>query len=378
MSFLRRAAAAVAFLTLSLGIVFGAAPSRAADAAEPPAAAAPPDDAVSEWSIEATQRLSEIRERLSVQSDLQKLEGLLAALEKRFDANLGNVLAHPDSAHGLTEAAIRDAKSELDAVSTGVTSISNILAQRSATLEAVSKETADMMKRAQALRVPGAAPQPEAIVKRLDSIVSEAKRLLQSAQQRLDRAAQLQNRLLVLQDRARTADSDLTEVGAERLRALIQVQQPPLWRVHAADIAGSAAGSTYFVGQAVPGALQFLQDNISRAVLHIGVFVSGFVLVTYLRRRFGSEKLGGRSSRAATRPYSAAALLMLLASPFVYPEAPSSVLQMLGLLSIVPMVRILNLYLAAANCARRYTRWPVRSCSNDSPPLLHATSCCNG
>ncbi len=215
------------------------------------------------------------------------------------------MLAHPDSAHGLTEAAIRDAKSELDAVSTGVTSISKILAQRSAALEAVSKEITDMMKRAQALRVPGAAPQPEAIVKRLDSIVGEAKRLLQSAQQRLDRAAQLQNRLLVLQDRARTADSDLTEVGAERLRALIQVQQPLLWRVKVADIAASTAGSTYFIGQAIPGALQFLQDNVSRVVLHIGVFVAGFALVTYLRRRFGSETLGGRSARAATRPYSA-------------------------------------------------------------------------
>ena len=121
----------------------------AAAAEKPPAPAAPPNEAVGEWSIQATQRLSEIRERLSGSSEIEKLEKSLAVLEKRFDENLGDVVAHPDSAHVLTEAAIRDATSELDTVTSGTTSISEVLAQRSAAMEAVSKEIGEMIKRAQ-------------------------------------------------------------------------------------------------------------------------------------------------------------------------------------------------------------------------------------
>ena len=320
----------------------------AAAAEKPPAPAAPPNEAVGEWSIQATQRLSEIRERLSGSSEIEKLEKSLAVLEKRFDENLGDVVAHPDSAHVLTEAAIRDATSELDTVTSGTTSISEVLAQRSAAMEAVSKEIGEMIKRAQSARAPSETPLPEAIRARLDTILSESDRLLRIAQQRLDRAAKLQNKILVLQDRARTARTDLTEVSAERLRALIRVQQPPLWRMTFDDIGASSAGSTRFLGQALPSAWQFAQDNLARVILHVGVFVAGFALVSYLRRRFETEPRGGRTSRAATRPISAALLLMLLVAPVVYPDAPSGVLQILGLVTIVPMVRILLLYLDPA------------------------------
>ena len=325
------------------------APAATPAAPTPPAAATPPpEDAVSEWSIEATRRLSEIRERLSGPSEVDKLEKSLAALEKRFDENLGDVAAHPDAAQALTEAAIRDATSELDAVTNGAAGISDVLGQRSAALEALSREMNDLVKRAQALWTPSAAPLPEAIRARLDGIVNEATRLLRVAQQRLDRAAQLQNRILVLQDRARTARNDLTEVGAERLRALIHVQQPPLWRTTFDDLAASSVGSTRFIEQALPAALRFAQDNVTRVILHVALFVAGFAYVSYLRRRFGTEPLGGRTSRAATRPISAGLLLMLLVAPVVYPDAPSIVLQIFGLLTIVPVVRILLLYLDPA------------------------------
>ena len=163
-----------------------------------------------------------------------------------------------------------------------------------------------MIKRAQSMRAPSETPLPEAIRARLDTIISEADRLLRIAQQRLDRAAKLQNKILLLQDRARTARTDLTEVSAERLRALIRVQQPPLWQMTFDEIDASSAGSTRFIGQALPSAWQFAQDNVTRVILHVGVFVAGFAFVSYLRRRFGSEPRGGRTSRAATRPISAA------------------------------------------------------------------------
>src|SRR6185503_4268635 len=74
-------------------------------------------------------------------------------------------------------------------------------------------------------------------------------------------------------------------------------------------------------------------------------FLAGFAYISYLRRRFATEQHGGRTSRAATRPISATLLLMLLFAPVVYPDAPSGVIQLLGLLTIVPVVRLLLLYL---------------------------------
>ncbi len=343
------AAFATLWFALQLPAAAGAEPPAAAAATEKPAAApAPPNDAVGEWSIEATQRLSEIRERLSGPSELEKLEKSLAGLEKRFDENLGDVVAHPDAAHVLTEAAIRDATSELDAVTSGATGISDVLAQRTKAMEALSREIGEMIKRAESMRAPSEAPLPEAIRTRLDTIISEANRLLRIAQQRLDRAAQLQNKILVLQDRARTARADLTEVSAERLRALIRAQQPPLWQMTFDEIGASSAGSTRFIGNALPSAWRFAQDNVTRVILHVVGFLAAFALLSYLRRRFGSEPRGGRTSRAATRPISAGLLLMLLVAPIVYPDAPSGVLQILGLLTIVPMVRILLVYLDPA------------------------------
>ncbi len=318
-------------------------PVTAASADQPAAIAPPPEDVV-RWSIDATQRLSEIKERLSGESEIEKLETSLDGLEARFGSNLSEV-ANPNAARALTEAAVRDATSELDAMSAGTTRISEVLTQRSAGLEALSSEIGTTIKRAESLRNARDTPLPQAIRTRLDSIVDDGKRLLIAAQRSLDRAAQLQNRILALDDRARTARADLALVGTERLRALIQVQQPPLWRLSFEEIAASSSGSTRVVGQAIPHALQFAADNVTRVILHVAIFVAGFAFVRYLRRRFGSEPLDGRTSRAATRPISAAFLLALLVAPLLYPDAPTSVLQLLALLTIIPMLRILLLYL---------------------------------
>ncbi len=326
-----------------VGLWFALLPLTAASADQPAPVAPPPEDVV-RWSIDATQRLSEIKERLSGASELEKLEKSLDGLEARFGSNLAEV-ANPNAARALTEAAIRDATSELDAMSAGTTRISEVLTQRSAGLEALSGEIGATIKRAEGLRNAHDTPLPEAIRSRLDSIVDDGRRLLIAAQRSLDRAAQLQNRILALDDRARAARADLALVGTERLRALIQVQQPPLWRLSFDEIAASSSGSTRVLGQALPRGLQFAADNVTRVILHVAIFVAGFALVRYLRRRFGSEPRDGRTSRAATRPISAAFLLALLVAPLLYPDAPSGVLQLFALLTVIPMLRILLLYL---------------------------------
>jgi small-conductance mechanosensitive channel len=329
-----------------------AAPGTAASDAAPPPAAAPaaqqPTDDVGEWSKTVTLRMIELRERLSGSSDVQKAQAQLESLEGRFDANLGDVVAHPGAASSMTEAAVLDAQGELDSISGALKDVSESLTRRATELEAFSKELTTTLKRAEAIRSDATQVMPIALRDRLDAVTIDGTSLLAIAQQRLNHAVSLQNRILVLEGRSASAQRDINDVAALRMRALVRLQQPPIWDLSFSDIARSTRGSTRFIGQALPVTLQFAKDNSTRVVLHAVIFLIGFALVTYLRRRFAAEDLGLAPSRAASRPIAASLMLIVLIAPILYPDAPSSVLQLIGLVMIVPMVRILELYLERA------------------------------
>jgi potassium efflux system protein len=319
--------------------------SGAAVAAEATAEAASTDD-VGEWSRQAAQRLFEIRERLSGPSDVAAAQQRLATLKTRFDENVGDLLAHPDAANSLTESAIRDAQHEIDAIASAAKDIGQLLTQRNADLDGLMRELVATQARAKALRDgTGDVELADAIRARLDKILLESTQSIATARQRLDRVAALQNQVLLLDERARIGSDDLTRSEAKRVKALFELQQPPLWRVSMSDIATAAAGSTRFAGQALPGALQFSHDHPARMVWLGVVIVLALSLVFYLRRTFGAAVVGAPVSRATTRPVSASLLVVLLIAPFLYPDAPSSVVQILGIILIVPLLRILTLYL---------------------------------
>jgi potassium efflux system protein len=319
--------------------------SAAAVAVDAPTETAPKDD-VGEWSKLAAQRLFEIRERLSGQSDVAAAQQRLATLRSRFDENVGDLVAHPDAVNSLTESAIRDAQHEIDAIASAANDIGELLTQRSAALEGLMRELTAIQTRAKALREgTGASALPDAIRARLDKILVESAQSIAAARQRLDSVAALQNQMLLLDERARIGRDDLARSEATRVKALFELQQPPLWHVSMSEIVTAAVGSTRFAGQALPGALQFAQDHPARMVWLAVVIGVVLALVLYLRRTFGSAVVGAPVSRATSRPLSASLLVVLLIAPFLYPDAPSSVVQILGIILIVPLLRILTLYL---------------------------------
>jgi len=327
-----------AIAALLAGFAFCA---HAQDATAPPPA---PTDDVGEWSKAATLRMIELRERLSGPSDVERAQKQLETLETRFDSNLGDVVAHPGAANAMTEAAVRDAQGELDSITSALKDVGDTLTRRATELENLSRDLTTTLKRANAIRADDTQVLPVALRDRLNAITFDGTTLLAIAQQRLDHAVSLQNRILVLEGRSASAQRDINEVAALRMRALVRLQQPPIWEVSFSDIAGSTGGSTRFIGQALPVALQFAKDNSTRVVLHAVIFAIGFAMVTYLRRRFAAEDLGLAPSRAASRPIAASLMLIVLIAPLLYPDAPSAVLQLIGLVMIVPMVRILELY----------------------------------
>ncbi|HEY6599450.1 MAG TPA: mechanosensitive ion channel domain-containing protein [Pseudomonadales bacterium] len=288
----------------------------------------------------------EIKERLAAPSEVAALQRAIGAVRARFDASLGAVIAHPDSTAALTETALRDAQRELNSISNAAADIDRTLAQRSASLEALIKELTETLARARALPAdPSQRALTEAFRTRLDLIDLDATRLLAVAQQRLDQIATLQNEILILQERERIAHDDLGLAEARRVKALFELQQPPLWRLSGTEFAGSVLGSSRFVGQAIPAALQFAQDHPVRVLLHFVAWLLSYALVVHLRRTFASAPVGAPTSKATSRPISASLLLMLLITPFLYPDAPSGVVQILGLVLVVPLLRILMLYL---------------------------------
>ena len=339
----------VAFAALLLGFAFGA---QAQDAPAP--APAEPTDDVGEWSKSATLRMIELRERLSGPSDIERAQKQLETLETRFDTNLGDVVAHPGAANTMTEAAVRDAQGELDSIDSALKDVGDALTRRATELESLSRELTTTLKRADTIRSDDTQVMPVALRDRLNAITFDGTTLLAIAQQRLDRAVSLQNRILVLEGRSASAQRDINDVAALRMRALVRLQQPPIWEVSFSDIAGSTGGSTRFIGHAFPVALQFAKDNSTRVVLHVAIFIVGFAMVTYLRRRFAAEDLGLAPSRAASRPIAASLMLIVLIAPLLYPDAPSAVLQLIGLVMIVPMVRILELYVERPQRATLY------------------------
>lgn len=318
----------------------------AAEAASPPSTPTPPTDAVGQWSQTATQRLFEIKERLSGPSEVATIQNRISAVQARFDAGFSALIAHPDSTEALTEIALRDAQRELDSISRVAEEINRTLTQRGASLEALIKELRDTLARAKAIQTDRSQGElTEAFGSRLELIVSNAHRLLAAAQRQLDQVATLQNEILVIEERERTARDDVAQAEAKRVKALFQLQQPPLWGLETGAFASSVSGSSRFVGQAIPGAIRFAQDHPVRLVLHFFGWVLSYALVIYLRRAFESAPVGAPTSKATARPISASLLMMLLATPFIYPDAPSGVVQILGLILVIPLLRILMLYL---------------------------------
>ncbi len=310
-----------------------------------PAVAATPTD-VGDWSKQTAQRLLEIKERLAGPSDVTRPRERLKKLQTRFNANIGQLIAHPTIADSFTEAAMHDTDREMASTTATANTIGNSLTQIGSGLEALIRELDAIDDRATEMRADADEDAlPDALRSRLAMIITDATQARHSAQQRLDHVATLQNEILALDGRTRTARDELNRVEAKRAAALFEFQQPPLWRVTGAQIGASIAGSSRFLGRALPSAWQFARDSAARVMLHLVVFVLGVVFVIYLRRRFGTALVGAPPSRGTSRPFSASALVMLLVAPFVYPDAPSSVAQIVGIVMIVPLLRILTLYL---------------------------------
>jgi len=165
--------------------------------------------------------------------------------------------------------------------------------------------------------------------------------------------------LLIVQDRIfeglnRTAQilDRIDQSRAAARRDLLAVDSPPLWNAFApegrpgASIAGDLAVSWT---QAKADAADFRDEFAERGYLHLGIAAGILALLLFIRRRL---RLRGPipddlapAHRLLGRPLSAAVIVALLLTPLLYPRAPLAIQTLVGIVALIPVLRLLPLVL---------------------------------
>jgi small-conductance mechanosensitive channel len=157
----------------------------------------------------------------------------------------------------------------------------------------------------------------------------------------------LQDQVLSQAEIVRQAVGRLETAEDQARGALIAPEQPPLWKVFGAEADYESLGGQ--VTEAL--ALQrhelevFVEDSAPRVAIHIVIFVmlSGLML----RLRHASRKMVADQpdlehlARILARPLSAALLVTLLLSKWVYVRPPQVVVEIILFLALIPLMLLL-------------------------------------
>ncbi len=165
--------------------------------------------------------------------------------------------------------------------------------------------------------------------------------------------------LLVLQDRifeglnraAQVLDR-LGKAQEEARRDLLSIDGPPLWKAFGpterpgASVAREVADSW---ARAKADAMEFGDEFSERRYLQFGVFLSILAVLLVIRRRLRTREPArddlAPAIRLLGRPLSAALLAALLLTSLLYPRAPLAVQNLIGILMLIPVLRLLPLVL---------------------------------
>ena len=186
-----------------------------------------------------------------------------------------------------------------------------------------------------------------------DALVARAREALKSVEDTRSRLRERRAKALTVQNGISELQQSLTAVRAaiddarERLRSrLLQADTPPLWEVIGS--LGQGASLTRMNVVATNGfaaVREYLRPRQTIFALHAIVFGLAMLLTLYLRpraRNWAEQDEGFReAARLFERPIAMAALIALLATPWVYPNAPKLLLDFMGLLLIIPLLRVM-------------------------------------
>ena len=191
---------------------------------------------------------------------------------------------------------------------------------------------------------------PRAIRERVTSIIQGINEAEKQTSKRLNNLLILQNQISKDQLKINELLASIKANEAETRKKLFVIDSPPLWEAFQAD-----RDSLEFAVQFKDSWAELLRSNIAfvnvnedRFYFHLAIYVILIVLMLYLHQQNKrrnliddeDEKLKA-SAYFISRPFSAALLITLILSIWIYPEGTSAVTEFILLLFLIPVIRLL-------------------------------------
>lgn len=189
---------------------------------------------------------------------------------------------------------------------------------------------------------------PTVIITRISEVLSEIRSLS-------TRTVRRQGEILTQQEAVGALGAAVDEMLAEVRRAraalvgqLLVRQAPPVWRWYHEFDDGyaflSRAGASF--GKQLSAVTDFIAEHANGAAAHLAATALIALLLARARRRavrwVEEEPALTSVLQAFAVPYSTALLLSFVVIPWLYPLAPIALVQLTGLLALVPTVRLLK------------------------------------
>ena len=220
------------------------------------------------------------------------------------------------------------------------------LQSRSQDLEKLShnlKEMTDIWKLTEENAVNEKAPR--AIRERVKSTLKEISTIDKKVSPRLNTVLVLQNKISNVQIKINDLLSKIKITEQETRNQLFVIDSPTLWEAFQAD-----RDSLQFTSQfqdswteLIRSNIAFLTMNENRFYLHLAIYIILIILMLYLNQRNKRDNLFNEDDKAlkasayfVSRPFSAALLMALILSVWIYPEGTSAVSDFIMFLFLIP------------------------------------------
>jgi len=344
-------------MTRPLGILFVLAllalhPAGAQESGSPaPAPVATPPAAIPTAEIPARAeaamtQLRTLQEQLKAETGVTEIKDALPERERLLDE------AHTRDSARMSRFGLRQLedvrqswlrrKAELDAWTAAVQGRLDAVAQDQKMLDAMDAEWRATRK---ALH-PGT--QPPLLEQRTRSVAAELARTLTALNTHFDELLALQDRVLRLQLLVENTLNEIEDATAAARNALLHLDSPPLWEAFGGGEGGKVGLGAQF-RESVAGVRQALAEWYEaykpQLFAQVAIVLLLTLLTVMLHRRTRAWSRDDPSVKAALhvleRPVSAALLISLMFTPWLYPRAGVAIRELGALLLMIPLLRVL-------------------------------------
>jgi potassium-dependent mechanosensitive channel len=321
-----------------------AQPASPQQGSAPPSSKPIPIPEIAQRAEDVATLLRQSTERVGADRDVRDVEGgLLAASEWIRERLLRSTrvltsASSPNTLTNLTES-WQLMRARLTAWNVTLTGNARRLERELDQLEAVRATWS-------ATRAAAASSVPASLLERID----ETLRAIDTARQRVGDA---HASVLALQDRlfqgiARCDDvlATIEQARRERIRPLFTRDSPPIWQRETYPLPSTDLNVRFreSLGDMTELTRAFFVDRLARVPIQVALFVVVFLMTRQAgaRRRGEMTPTQVAATRALDLPLASALVVALLATRWIYPQAPRVVTNIVGLLILVPAVLIVR------------------------------------